>query len=127
MCEICEYLHELPWRFLRWMLHVLRRDEWHWHWQKAATSYNQENDITIRATYYIFCCRNRNWDSRDLMQFLFFSFFFCFCFVLFFFFNHPISSSICKLPIHSEIYYCAFKNTSKVSIIIIIIKKDREN
>ena len=85
MCEICEYLHELPWRFLRWMLHVLRRDEWHWHWQKAATSYNQENDITIRATYYIFCCRNRNWDSRDLMQFLFFSFFFCFCFVLFFF------------------------------------------
>ena len=25
--------------------------------------------IAIRATYYIFCCRNRNWDSPDLMQF----------------------------------------------------------
>ena len=39
-------------------------------------------NIAIRATYYIFCCRNRNWDSPDLMQFwfLFFSFF------LFFFF-----------------------------------------
>ena len=39
-------------------------------------------------TYYIFCSRNRNWDSPDLMQFwfLFFSFlflFFFFCFVLF--------------------------------------------
>ena len=35
-------------------------------------------NIAIRATYYIFCCRNRNWDSPDLMQFwfLFFSFFF---------------------------------------------------
>ena len=43
-------------------------------------------NIAIRATYYIFCCRNRNWDSPDLMQFwfLFFSFlFYCFCFVLF--------------------------------------------
>ena len=39
-------------------------------------------NIAIRATYYIFCCRNRNWDSPDLMQF-FFLFFFCFCFVLF--------------------------------------------
>ena len=36
-------------------------------------------NIAIRATYYIFCCRNRNWDSPDLMQFLFF------CFCLFFF------------------------------------------
>ena len=25
-------------------------------------------NIAIRATYYIFCCRNRNWDSSDLMQ-----------------------------------------------------------
>ena len=51
-------------------------------------------NIAIRATYYIFCCRNRNWDSPDLMQFclfflfcLFFFFFFLFlilfCFVLF--------------------------------------------
>ena len=26
-------------------------------------------NIAIRATYYIFCCRNRNWGSPDLMQF----------------------------------------------------------
>ena len=26
-------------------------------------------NIAIRATYYTFCCRNRNWDSPDLMQF----------------------------------------------------------
>ena len=25
--------------------------------------------IIIVITYYIFCCRNRNWDSPDLMQF----------------------------------------------------------
>ena len=47
--------------------------------------------IAIRATYYIFCCRNRNWDSPDLMQFDVFSFpffsffFFFFCCVLFLF------------------------------------------
>ena len=23
-------------------------------------------NIAIRATYYIFCCRDRNWDSPDL-------------------------------------------------------------
>ena len=51
-------------------------------------------NIAIRTTYYIFCCRNRNWDSPELMQFwfLFFSFLFFFfsflffCFVLFCFF-----------------------------------------
>ena len=45
-------------------------------------------NIAIRATCYIFCCKNRNWDSPDLMQFclLFFSFFFFFAFVLFCFF-----------------------------------------
>ena len=75
-------------------------------------------NIAIRATYYIFCCRNRNWDSPDLMQFwfLFFSFF------LSFFFNHPISSSISKLPIHSEIYkICTFKNANKVAIILLLL------
>ena len=43
------------------------------------------------------------------------------CFV---FFNNPISSRfvmICKLPIRCEIYNCTFKNTNKVSIIIIIV------
>ena len=49
--------------------------------------------IAIRATYYIFCCRNRNWDSPDLMQFDVFSFpffsffsFFLLCFVFVFVF-----------------------------------------
>ena len=41
-------------------------------------------NVAIRATYYIFCCRNRNWDSPDLRQFWFF--FFGVCFALFFFF-----------------------------------------
>ena len=87
-------------------------------------------NIVIRATYYIFCWRNRNWDSADLMQFWFFFlafvlFCFCFCFFVFLFFvfflfNNPISSSICKLPIRSKIYNCTFKNTNKVAIIIII-------
>ena len=59
---------------IRWMLHVLRHDELNWHWQKAATLYNQDDDkhIFIIATYCIFCCRNRNWDSPDLISFLFF-------------------------------------------------------
>ena len=39
--------------------------------------------IAIRATYYIFCCRNRNWESPDLMQL----FSFLFSFFLFFFFE----------------------------------------
>ena len=42
-------------------------------------------------------------------------------FLFFFIFNNPISSSVCKLPLRSEIYNCTFINTNKVSIIIIII------
>ena len=49
---------------------------------------------------------------------IFFSFL---SFFLSFFLNNSISSSICKLPIGSEIYNCTFKNTNKVSIIIIMI------
>ena len=80
-------------------------------------------NIAIRATYYIFCCRNRNWDNPDLMQFWYFFFWllfcfclfvFCFVFLFFLFINNPISSSICKLPIRSEIYNCTFKNTNKI-------------
>ena len=44
-------------------------------------------NIAIRATYYIFCCRNKNSDNPDLTQFwfLFFSFhFFSFFFLSFF-------------------------------------------
>ena len=33
-------------------------------------------NIAIRATYYIFGCRNRNWDSPDLMQYWFYQFFY---------------------------------------------------
>ena len=43
--------------------------------------------------------------------------FFSVVLVLFYFI---FSSSICKLPIRSEIYNCTSKNTNKVSIIIII-------
>ena len=44
-------------------------------------------NIAIRATYYIFCCRNRNWDSTDLMQFwIFFLFWLLFCFWSWFWF-----------------------------------------
>ena len=64
-------------------------------------------NIAIRATYFCFV----------FVLFLFF----CFIFVFVVLFNNPISSSIFKLPIHSEIYNCTFKNTNKVSIIIIII------
>ena len=37
-------------------------------------------NIAIRATYYIFCCRNRNWGSPHVLQLDF-----DFCFVLFLF------------------------------------------
>ena len=42
-------------------------------------------NMAFRATYYIFCCRNRNWDNPDLMQcsFLFFFLLFFFFLVLF--------------------------------------------
>ena len=100
-------------------------------WKCYTTSY------VVQLLYYILCCKNRNWVSPDLMQFwiffvwlLFcfvfvfvfvFCFVFCFLFCFVFFFNNPISSSICKLPIRSEIYNCTSKNTNKVSVIIIII------
>ena len=59
------------------------------------------------------------------MQFWIFWLLFCldlflFVFVFVFLFNNPISSSICKFPIRSEIYNCTFKNTNKITIIIII-------
>ena len=84
--------------------------------------------IAIRTTYYIFCCRNKNWDSPDLMQvwFLFFSFFF----LSFFSLNNPStiiqaafvncpyvvrftisivhSKTQIKFPLLSRIYKCTF-------------------
>ena len=83
-------------------------------------------NIAIKATYYIFCCRNRNGDSPDQellprLNAIWFLFFFWLLFVFcFFLFNNPVSSSICKLPIRSKIYNCTFKKTNKVPIIIII-------
>ena len=44
-------------------------------------------DIAIRATYYIFCCRNRNWDSPDLNAILIW-----FDFLLLFFLSWTIQS-----------------------------------
>ena len=135
MCEFCKSLHEFPWCFLRWMLHVLR----HAWWMTLALTKSSQLyiirkmiNIAIRATYYIFCCRNRNWDSPDLMQFWFLLLLLLLLLLFFFLLNNPISSSICKLPIRSEIYNCTFKNTNKVyngiiAIIIIIVslKKKR--
>ena len=118
MCEICKSLHELHW----WLfsdecstLLVMMNDIRIGKKQQLYVIKKMIN-IAIRATYYIFCCRNRNWDSPDLMQFWFLFFSFFFLFILLFFLNNPISRSICKF-----IYNCTFKNTNKVSIIIIII------
>ena len=66
-------------------------------------------NIAIRATYYIFCCRNRNLDSPDLLLLLLLLLYFVFVFVFFFLFNNRISSSICKLPIGGEIYNFTLK------------------
>ena len=51
--------------------------------------YQKMINIAIRATYYIFCCRNRNWDSPDLMQFWFdlIISFLLLLFILFYFFE----------------------------------------
>ena len=56
-------------------------------------------NIAIRATYYIFCCRNRNWDSPDfffllLCRFVLCCFCFVFVFVLFCFFLLIIQSQV---------------------------------
>ena len=76
MREICKPINELPWRLLWRMLHVLTHDEWHWHCQKAARLCNKKMiNIAIRSTYFIFCCRNRNWDSPDFWFFFVFDFF----------------------------------------------------
>ena len=119
MCEICKSLHELPWRLFSDECSTLlvMMDDIRIGKKQQLYVIKKMINIAIRATYYIFCCRNRNWDSPDLMQFWFLFFSFFFLFILFYFFlNNPISSSICKF-----IYNCTFKNTNKVSIIIIII------
>ena len=74
-------------------------------------------NIAIRAAYYIFCCRNRNWDSPDLMQFwfLFFS-------LLFFFWIIQSQAAFvnCLYVASFTIVHSKTQN-NKVSITIIII------
>ena len=53
-------------------------------------------NIATGATYYIFCCRNKNCESPDLMQFRFSSL--LLLLLLLFFLNNSIAKSICKLP-----------------------------
>ena len=73
MYEICKSLLELrPWgvfseecsTFLD-MMNDIGIDKK----QQLYTINKKKIDIAIRATYYIFGCRNRSWDSPDLMQF----------------------------------------------------------
>ena len=78
-------------------------------------------NIAIRATYYIFCCRNRNLDSPDLMQFWFLLLLLLLFFVVVFFFFLIIQSQAAFV---NCLYVARFtivpsKNTNKVSIIII--------
>ena len=72
------------------MLHVLRHDEGHYIGiDKKQQLYITKKmiNIAIRATYYIFCCRNRNWDRLNaILNFFFFWLLFCFVFVFVFVF-----------------------------------------
>ena len=103
---------ELPWRFLRRILHVLIHDEWHWHWQRAATLtltlYNQENykysyleqnitSFVVEIGIGIAHTKSHYGSCPDLMQFWF-------SFNLLLFLNNSMSSRIFKLPIRGEIY-----------------------
>ena len=73
-------------------------------------------NIAIRATYDIFCCRNRNWDSPDLMQFWFS---FLFSLSSFYVLNNSISSSICKLPIGSGFTIVHSKTQIKFPLLLL--------
>ena len=77
-------------------------------------------NIAIRATYYIFCCRNRNWDSPDLMQFWFFFFLLLFCFVFMFAFVFCFVCFLFFLIIQSQ---AAFVNCLYVARFTIVHSK----
>ena len=122
MCEICKSLSEFPRRFLRWMLHVIdMMNDIGIEKKQQRYIIKKMINIAIRATYYIFCCRNRNWDSPDFCNFDFLFILDIVLFLFFFFLIIQSQAANCKLPIRSEIYNCTFKNTNKVSIIIIIV------
>ena len=80
-------------------------------------------NIAIRATYYIFCCRNRNLDSPDLMQFWFLLLllllFFVFVFVFVFFLIIQSQAAFVNCLYVARFTIVPLKNTNKVSIIII--------
>ena len=87
MCEICKSLHELHWRLfsdecstLLVMMNDIRIGK-----KQQLYVIKKMINIAIRATYYIFCCRNRNWDIPDLIQFWFLFFLFSFFFFFLFF------------------------------------------
>ena len=128
---------QLPWRFLRWMLHVLRHDEIGIDKKQQLCIIKKMIYIAIRATYYIFCCRNRNWDSPDFVQFWFF--FCCCCFVFVLVFNFLIIQSQAafvnclyvarftivhsKTQIKFPLFFCPFfvSGNKKISIIMLIL------
>ena len=81
---------------------------------KKNDKYSHQRNII----YYILSCTNRNWDSPDFIQFLFF---WCVFFLFVCFGIIQSQAANCKLPIHSKIYTFTFKNTNKVSMIIIYL------
>ena len=77
-------------------------------------------NIAIRVTYYIFCCRNRNLDNPDLMQFpflLLLLFVFVFVFVFFLIIQSQVAFVNCLYVARFKIV--PSKNSNKVSMIII--------
>ena len=82
-------------------------------------------NIAIRATYYIFCCRNRNWDSPDLMQFGHIFVFFIFIFWILFCFVFVICLFLCFfLIIQSQ---AAFVNCLYIVRVTIVQSKTQIN
>ena len=111
---------------------------YYYHYYECSTFLDMMNDIgidkkqqfyiikkmintAIRVTYYIFCCRNRNLDSPDLMQFRFLLLLLLFVFVFVFVFFLIIQSQAAFV---NCLYVARFtivpsKNSNKVSMIII--------
>ena len=76
-------------------------------------------NIAIRATYYIFCCRNRNLDSPDLLLLLLL--YFVFVFVFFFFLIIESQAAFVNCLYVARFTILPSKNTNKVSIIIVFL------
>ena len=111
----------------------------HWHHKITTKDYILNCELHFTQSYYYYrlkhivlwiCSKVRNvkimmmmmmimmmTTTTTMMMMITITVYYYYCYL--FFFNHPISSSICKLPIRSNIYNCTFNNTNKVSIIII--------